>query len=167
VFYKGFHENQKNPTKKYRSWNNQTGKNDGGKNGMDDDTLLRTLKNGVMIAGHEMGPVGDHWPAIHAISKGLDEEFDELHKDEAVLGEYELHLANALREMEDIAEQSPPREKKELQKMADDLWQRYYAIFEPIDSRHAPDPDDLLEGTGKGKFLKAAAKILKDMGVTI
>ncbi len=134
---------------------------------MDDDTLLKTLKNGVMIAGHEMGPVGDHWPAIQAISKGLDKEFEEHSCDQAVVGEIEFHLAHMLRELEDIATLCEPKEKKEIQKIADDLWQKYYAIFEPIDPKCAPDPDDLLEGTDKGKHLKAALKILKDMGVTL
>lgn len=134
---------------------------------MDDEALLKTLKNGVMIAGHEMGPVGDHWPAINVINKGLDKEFENFYRDEAVLGEMEFHFANALREMEELAQLCSGNDRKEILKAADELWQRYYAIFEPVDLKYAPDPNDILEGTGKGKFVKAAVKILKDMGVTV
>lgn len=135
---------------------------------MDDVTLLKTLKNGVVIAGHEMGPVGDHWPAIHAISKGLDEEFESLHRNEAVLGELEFHMATAFRLFEEAAEHCTPEVKKEIMTTMKTMWDNYYAIFEPIDSKFQPDADDLIpEGDTRKRYIKIAAKIMKDMGVTI
>lgn len=135
---------------------------------MDDETLLKTLKNGVMIAGHEMGPVGDHWPAIHAISKGLDEEFETLHRNEAVLGELEFHMATAFRLFEEAAEHATPEVKKEIISTMKAMWDNYYAVFEPVDAKFQPDTDDLIpEGDSRKRYIKVAAKIMKDMGVTI
>ncbi len=135
---------------------------------MDDETLLKTLKNGVMIAGHEMGPVGDHWPAIHAITKGLDTEFETMKRNEAVIGELEFHMASAFRLFEEAAEHCGPEEKKEIMATMKTMWDNYYAIFEPLDSKFQPDADDLLpEGSDRKRYIKAAAKIMKDMGVTI
>ncbi|NDE90313.1 MAG: hypothetical protein EB059_04130 [Alphaproteobacteria bacterium] len=132
---------------------------------MDDETLLQTVKNGLMVAGHEMGPVGDHWPAIHAISKGLEKEFAECDRDQAVVGELEFHIATIFRDLEEAAEQCSPKEKKEIQKMMKGLWDHYYAIFESVEAKHEPSLEDLLpEGSPKVRNMSAAARIIKDMG---
>lgn len=132
---------------------------------MDDETLLRTLKNGVMIAGHEMGPVGDHWPAIHAITKGLEEEFFQIETDEAVLGELEFHLANTFHKIEEIAKDAPAEDRRILMQYLKQKWDEYYAIFEPIDAKFEPHIDDLVvEGVNEFKNLRAAIQVLKGLG---
>lgn len=132
---------------------------------MDDETLLRTLKNGVMIAGHEMGPVGDHWPAIHAISKGLDEEFFQAETDEAVLGELEFHLADTLQRLEEVAQNASPSDRRIIMNYVKNKWDEYYAVFEPIDKKFQPHVDDIvIEGVNEFKNLRAALQIVKGMG---
>lgn len=132
---------------------------------MDDATLLKTLKNGLMIAGHEMGPVGDHWPAIRAISNGLDQEFAQAEADEAVLGELEFHLADTLHKLEEVAEQASPGDRKIIMSYVKQKWDEYYAIFEPIDKKFQPNVDDMvIEGVNEFKNLRAAAQVVKGMG---
>lgn len=133
---------------------------------MNDETLLRTVKNSLMIAGHEMGPVGDHWPAINAIIKGVEKEFEEHDRDLAVLGELEFHIANAIRQIEESAEKISSEEKrKEMMEYADTMWQRFYAIFEPVQSKHEPTPEDLLgDDLSCIKNVRAARHIIRGLG---
>jgi hypothetical protein len=132
---------------------------------MNDQTLLTTLKNGIMIAGHEMGPVGDHWPAIHAISKGLDDDFFQIETDEAVLGELEFYLADTLNKMEDVAKNSSPSDRKIMMGYIKQKWEEYYAIFEPIDAKNQPDVDDMvIEGVNEFKNFRAALQVVKGLG---
>ena len=132
---------------------------------MDDETLLRTLKNGLMIAGHEMGPVGDHWPAIQAINKGLDEEFFQMDTESAVLGELEFHLADTFHKIEEVAKNASPEDRKILMQYVKQKWDEYYAVFEPVDAKFEPNIDDLvIEGVNEYKNLRAAIQVVKDLG---
>lgn len=132
---------------------------------MNDETLLKTIQNSLMIAGHEMGPVGDHWPALNAISKGVEEEFEEADRDAAVVGELEFHFADLLREMEEIAKEASPPERKKIMKQIQDLWSEYYAVFEPRHPSMKPDVEDLeLEGMNMFPHTKAAINILTMLG---
>ena len=132
---------------------------------MNDEAFLRTLKNGVMIAGHEMGPVGDHWPAIHAINKGLEDEFFQMQTDDAVLGELEFYLADGLRKMEEFAQTCPAADRKIIMEFAKQKWEEFYAIFEPIDEKCKQKPDDILaDDPAEFKHSKAALQIVKNMG---
>ncbi|MDX1922007.1 MAG: hypothetical protein SFW65_02615 [Alphaproteobacteria bacterium] len=133
---------------------------------MDDETLLQTLKNGLMIAGHEMGPVGDHWPAIHAISKGMEKEFTQKQTDEAVLGELEFHFADILHRLEEKAKQATPEGRKIILEFVKEKWEEYYSIFEPIDAKHMPKSDDLVvEGVNEYSNVSAAFHIINNLGV--
>lgn len=132
---------------------------------MNDETLLRTVKNSLMIAGHEMGPVGDHWPAINAIIKGVDKEFEHMYRNEAVVGELEFHIANSIRQIEEAAATAPKGKKEEIEAFAQDMWQRYYAIFEPVESKFKPSPEELLgDDQGCIKNMKAAANVIRGLG---
>ncbi|MBI3419646.1 MAG: hypothetical protein HY053_05900 [Proteobacteria bacterium] len=132
---------------------------------MDDETLLKTMKNGLMIAGHEMGPVGDHWPALNSISQGLDEEFKRYHCDQAVVGEMEFHLAQAFHELEEIAAVSSAEDQAKIKDILKEMWERYYAVLEPVDPKLEPDPEDLV-GEGMQGFpnMKAALETIKRLG---
>jgi hypothetical protein len=132
---------------------------------MNDEILLQTVRNSLMIVGHEMGPVGDHWPAIHAISKGVEEEFEQKDRDAAVVGELEFHIANALRELEDAAEQATPDMKAKIREFVDGMWQRYYAILEPVDSRFEPSLEDLLgSDVSCVRNMRAASHLISSLG---
>jgi hypothetical protein len=132
---------------------------------MNDETLLKTVKNSLMIAGHEMGPVGDHWPAVNAVIRGVDKEFVQYERDQAVLGELEFHIASAIRQVEEAAEKVSEDKKKEMLSFAENMWQRYYAIFEPVDSAHEPSPEDLLgDDVSCIKNIRAAQNIIRGLG---
>jgi DNA-binding protein H-NS len=133
---------------------------------MEDETLLRTMKNGLMIAGHEMGPVGDHWPAINAVMQGAEQEFENIRRDEAVLGELEFHIANAIHDLEDAIPTFSPEEQEAARKFVREQWEKYYAIFESVAPACEPSPDDLLSDEQKASFkaLNAAAHIISKIG---
>lgn len=132
---------------------------------MDDQTLLQTVQNSLMIAGHEMGPVGDHWPAIHALARGVKKELEEIQRDEAVVGELEFYLAEAFREVEEVAEETcTPEQLAYVKGHMKALWDHYYAALEPIAPSVAPRMDDLQdEAAPKFKNMLAAAKILRNL----
>jgi hypothetical protein len=132
---------------------------------MKDETLLNTVKNSLMIAGHEMGPVGDHWPAIRTIIKGVDKEFETMQRNEAVAGELEFHIADALRQVEEAAEQATGERKAQIEAFARDMWSRYYAIFEPVERKNRATPEELLgDDLSPIKNMRAASNIIGGMG---
>jgi hypothetical protein len=132
---------------------------------MDDESLLRTVQNGLMLAGHEMGPVGDHWPAIHAISKGIEKEFDSFQRDQAVIGEMEFHFADILRDMEEAAAKAPPEDRKAMHACINEIWSRYYAILEPVAQSCQPKLEDLIEEESKDFInTRAAGQMMKWLG---
>jgi hypothetical protein len=135
---------------------------------MNDETLLKTVQNSLMIAGHEMGPVGDHWPAINAIHKGVEEEFEEADRDQAVVAEMEFHFADLIRQLEEAAKLATPAERPKVMKEIQELWSEYYAVFEPVHPGMKPDIEDLeLEGMKTFPHLKSAINVLKMMGGSI
>lgn len=131
---------------------------------MEDRTLLQTVQNGLMIAGHEMGSSGDHWPAIHAIASGLEEEFAAMHRNEAVVGELEFHIADLLRQMEETAKQAPTAEQPALHQFLQEAWSRYYAVLEPVAAAHEPHAEDLVEDDDpRFIHMQAAAQIISNL----
>jgi hypothetical protein len=133
---------------------------------MDDETLLTTMKNGLVIAGHEMGAVGDHWPAIRALCAGLDEEFELDRCNQAVLGEMEFHTAEAFRQLEEIAEEAEDEHDKAIIKaFVKEMWENYYAALEPVDAKCKPDIEHLILEDGSNAFpnMHAAVRILKGL----
>jgi hypothetical protein len=133
---------------------------------MDDEALLKTMKNGLMLAGHEMGPVGDHWPALHAIRDGLDGEFETLHRNEAVIGELEFHIADAIRQLEDASADFSPEEQTRAKNFVKDMWEQYYSIFEPIAQTCEPRIEDMLtdEQLLQMKHTNSTAYIISRLG---
>lgn len=133
---------------------------------MDDQTLLKTVQNGLMVAGHEMGPVGDHWPAIHAISTGLEKEFEAMHRDEAVVGELEFHIANILRDIEEAVKEASPEERAKVLPVLKQAWDEYYAILEPVDANFAPRLEHLVENDDpRIVHMRAAENIIRSLSV--
>ena len=133
---------------------------------MDDETLLKTMKNGLMIAGHEMGPVGDHWPALHAIRDGLDVEFETKRRSEAVVGELEFNIADAIRQLEDASADFSVAEQERAKKFIKDMWEEYYAVFEPVAPSAEPSIEHLLTDAQmqQMKYVNAASHIINQMG---
>lgn len=131
---------------------------------MDDETLIRTIENGLMVAGHEMGPVGDHWPALHAIAAGVKREYEEYRREQAVIGEMEFHFANALRDLEDTLVDCNPEQKKILGKFIKESWDDYYAALEPVAPTMMPKADDLMDADDKRIYnMRAAIGIIKNL----
>ncbi len=131
---------------------------------MNDETLLKTVTNGLMIAGHEMGPVGDHWPAIHAVVKGVQSEFEAHDNRQAVIGEMEFYIADVLRKMEEACESAPAEKQAAIRQFTNEMWERYYAILEPVDAKHEPGNDDLLDDASCVKHMKSARQIISQLG---
>jgi hypothetical protein len=133
---------------------------------MDDEALLKTMKNGLMIAGHEMGPVGDHWPALHAINGGLDQEFETMRRNEAVVGELEFNIADAIRQLEDASADFSPAMQERAKKFVKDMWEEYYAVFEPVTAANEPSIEQLLSESQMQQMrnTNAAAHIISRMG---
>ena len=133
---------------------------------MQDETLLRTVQNGLVIAGHEMGAVGDYWPALNAISKGVENEFEVMRRNEAVNGELEIHLANAIREYEDLAATLKGEDKRILTDYVKELWARYYAIYEPLAPSLQKSVSAALVESHTEMFphMRAALGVIKSLG---
>ncbi len=100
-----------------------------------EEVYVRVAKNALLIAGHEMGRDGDHWPAIKAAIYGITREFEALTVEEDVSAELETHLQELINRYATVMENAPVALQKELRPIIDEMQEVYNARFEPVAPR--------------------------------
>ena len=59
---------------------------------MRDAAVLNMARNALLVAGHEMGSGGDHWPVIKAAVHGLARAYEAMKIEEAVTQQLRIHM---------------------------------------------------------------------------
>src|SRR4051812_33616860 len=99
-----------------------------------DASLLNMARNALLVAGHEMGSEGDHWPVIKAAVHGLARAYDAMKVEEEVANQLRTHMKNALDEYQSLVESYGDDltviQKDELEKFIDDMRDIYSARFD-------------------------------------
>src|SRR6185369_10443063 len=96
----------------------------------------------------------------------LDVEFETIRRDEAVIGELEFTLADAIRQLEAAAADFSAEGQARAKKFIKDMWEEYYAVFEPVAPSSGPSIEHLLDDAQMGsmKYINATAHIVSRMG---
>lgn len=99
-----------------------------------DASLLNMARNALLVAGHEMGSEGDHWPVIKAAVHGLARAYDAMKVEEEVANQLRTHMKAALDEyqalVESYGDDLTAVQKDELEKFIDDMRDIYSARFD-------------------------------------
>lgn len=106
-----------------------------------EETLIRLARNGLLVAGHEMGPGGDHEPLIKATIHSLMAAWEQRKLNEAVQAEMKQHLYVHLAAMERRAAKVSPQEQAQALPLLRELRAIYDAHFAPVDPAHLEVPD--------------------------
>lgn len=127
-----------------------------------DGLYLRVASNALLVAGHEMGTEGDHWPAIKAAIHGITNEFEALEIEEDVSGELKTHLGDVISRYEALAREAPEELARELRPIVAEMREVYDARFAAVAGKHLIDGAALPEGD---RFVpwRTAAHIIEDM----
>lgn len=134
---------------------------------MKDASLLNMARNALLVAGHEMGQDGDHWPVIKAAVHGLARAYEAMKIEEEVTNQLKLHMKAALDEYQALVEshgdELDHQQKIELQRFINDMREIYNARFDPVVSNDDNPMAELMRlatGTdGMLPFERAAAII--------
>ena len=132
-------------------------------------SMLNLARNALLVAGHEMGSEGDHWPVIKAAVHGLARAYEAMKIEEEVTSQLRIHMKSALDEYEQLVEhhgdELDETQRDELQQFIANMRELYHARFdEPVQAANDDSPlADLIElatGTdGMLPFARAAAII--------
>lgn len=127
--------------------------------------VLNLARNALLVAGHEMGGDGDHWPVIKAAVHGLARAYEAMKIEEEVTNQLRIHMRAALDEYEQLlathAGDLDPDQREELQRFVGDMRDIYSARFdEPANDNPIDELMQLATGTeGMLPFERAAAII--------
>lgn len=111
-------------------------------------SMLNLARNALLVAGHEMGADGDHWPVIKAAVHGLARAYEAMKIEEEVTRQLRVHMKDALDEYEQLVDQHGDEldtaQCAELQSFIHDMRELYSARFDPVAT--AANDDNPLEG---------------------
>ena len=93
--------------------------------------MVHLVRNTLIVAGHEMGHAGDHWPLINATIQDLMRDYERLQIERNVDAEMKIHLANWLDNVAHEIEKSPREQQAEMKQGLQELRDLYNAYFEP------------------------------------
>jgi hypothetical protein len=65
-----------------------------------EERVISLVRNALLVAGHEMGATGDHWPVIKSTIHGLMKDWEELKIERNVYAEMREHIYAQLDEMD-------------------------------------------------------------------
>jgi hypothetical protein len=103
---------------------------------MTEEQAVNLLRNSLLVAGHEMGAAGDHWPVIKATVHDLMKDQENYRIEQNVMAEARHQYEGAIRELEALCETSPEAAKVEIRAAVKELRELCAATFEPVDNKN-------------------------------
>ena len=77
---------------------------------MPEEQMVHLVRNALLVAGHEMGKDGDHWPVVKSTIHSLMKDWEDLKVERNVHAELKKHVYAQLDEMEvGIVRMQPPK----------------------------------------------------------
>ena len=81
---------------------------------MSGEQMVHLVRNALLVAGHEMGDEGDHWPVVKATIHSLMKDWEDLKVERNVDAELQKHLYAQLKEMEAGLDECTPEMRAQL-----------------------------------------------------
>ncbi len=100
---------------------------------MTDAQKVRLVRNSLLVAGHEMGAEGDHWPVIKSTIQNIEKDWEDLQTERSVHAEMRTHIGKALADLEKALPLCPADLRPEMDRMMEEVWEIYEAQFSRID----------------------------------
>lgn len=92
---------------------------------------MKTLiRNALLVAGHEMGEEGDHWPVVKNTITDIMRDWEALDIERAVQAEIKTHLYAHLDGMEELLKTCPPEMQAQVAPHLAELREVYDAAFQ-------------------------------------
>lgn len=133
-----------------------------------DAALLNMARNALLVAGHEMGADGDHWPVIKAAVHGLARAYEAMKIEEEVAEQLRTHMGRALDEYEALldsyGDDLTDAQRHELEHFISDMRDIYTARFEtPANDNPIADLLRMASGTEGMLPFERAANIIRTL----
>lgn len=100
---------------------------------MTEAQMVGLVRNALLVAGHEMGENGEHWPVINATIHSIAKDWEESKIQKEVDVELKTHLYHALETMEKELPTCTPEEQAEFAPKLKELREIYDSYFAPAD----------------------------------
>jgi hypothetical protein len=127
---------------------------------MTEAQMVGLVRNALVVAGHEMGEDGDHWPVINATVDSIMNDWEEAKIQRDVDAELKTHLYRQLEIMENDLPNCDAELRAELAPRLKDLRELYDSYFSPLDAAAAePIREDEMPA-----YIKRAETIIATLG---
>lgn len=124
---------------------------------MTEEQMAHLVRNALLVAGHEMGEEGDHWPVIKSTIQSIMQDFEALQTELNVHAEMKTHLYAQLEKMEKELASCSPEERAIAEPKLRELRAVYDAYFAEVKDM------DLYLGDDKPLHVKRAEAIIKTL----
>jgi len=120
---------------------------------------VRLVRNSLLVAGHEMGAEGDHWPVIKSTIQSIEKDWENLQTERNVYAEMRTHIGKALADLEKALPLCPVDVRPQMNKMMEELWELYEAQFSRVDESSITVSEGEMP-----VYIKRAKTIIKTLG---
>jgi hypothetical protein len=98
--------------------------------------MVGLVRNALLVAGHEMGDEGDHWPVINSTIHSIMKDWEQIQVERNVFTEIKKHFQTMMRELEVLCNESPDEVKPKIRAAIVKLLEIYKASFSPVSFDH-------------------------------
>ncbi|MDD3181835.1 MAG: hypothetical protein PHD48_03405 [Alphaproteobacteria bacterium] len=95
--------------------------------------MKNLIRNALMVAGHEMGETGDHWPVVKNTITDVMRDWEELEIERTINAELKHQMTRYLDDMQEVLKTCTPSVQKAAIPYIRELRDIYEAAFSPPD----------------------------------
>ena len=108
-----------------------------------EEQMVGLVRNALLVAGHEMGDEGDHWPVINSTIASIMKDLEALQTELNVSAEIKIHFGEIIRKLEEGLHLCEAELRPEAEKLVKNLREIYEARFAPMDMTTIEVPADM------------------------
>lgn len=99
---------------------------------INEEQMVKLVRNALLVAGNEMGEEGDHWPVVNSTIHSIMKDWEELKIERNVHAEMRTHLYEQLDRMDEIIVSCPDEVKADAEPKLRKLREIYDAYFSMV-----------------------------------
>ncbi len=110
---------------------------------LNEGQMVNLVRNALLVAGHEMGDDGDHWPVIKSTIHQIMQDWETVKTERAVDAELKIQLYTQLEIMENELPNCTPAARAEVAPQLKELREIYDAYFSELDEKSVLIPTEM------------------------
>lgn len=126
--------------------------------GMTDAQKVGLVRNALLVAGHEMGETGDHWPVIKDTLDKIAKGWEQVCIEDNVDAQLKIHLYEQLEIMERGLDACSPEVRADVEPTLKELREIYDAYFCSVEDNIVPVREEEIP-----EYLKRADYIISTL----